>query len=98
MTWHIYKFDLKFHFRSPLFYILFVLFFLFAFGAVSSDAVQVGGALGNVNRNAPYVIMQLVLVLSIFGVIAATAYVANAIHRDFELNTDSLFFSAPIKK
>ena len=98
MTWHIYKFDLKFHLRSPLFYILYVIFFLFAFGAVTSDAVQIGGGLGNVNRNAPFVIMQLVLVLSVFGVLAATAYVANAIHRDFDLNTDSLFFSAPITK
>lgn len=98
MTWHIFKFDLRFHFRSPLFYILFVLFFLFTFAAVTTDGVQIGGALGNVNRNAPFVIMQILLVMSIFAVIAATAYVANAVHRDFELNTDSLFFSAPIKK
>jgi len=99
VTWQIFKFDLKFHFRSPLFYILFVLFFLFTFGAVASDAITAGGSLGNINRNAPFVIMQLLLVMStIFGVITATAYVANAVHRDFELNTDSLFFSSPVKK
>jgi ABC-type transport system involved in multi-copper enzyme maturation permease subunit len=65
---------------------------------VTSDAVQIGGALGNVNRNAPFVIMQMLLVMSIFGVLTTTAYVASAINRDFEYNTDSLFFSSPVKK
>ena len=98
MTWEIFKFELKYHLRQPLFYILFIIFFFMTFGAVTSDAVQIGGSLGNVNRNAPYVIMQLLLVLSVFGVLTTTAYVASAINRDFEYNTDSLFFSAPIKK
>jgi len=98
MTWNIFKFELRYHFRSPLFYILFIIFFFMTFGAVTSDAVQIGGALGNVNKNAPFVIMQFLLIMSAFGVLTSTAYVANAIHRDFELNTDSLFFSSPVKK
>jgi len=98
MTWNIFKFELRYHFRGPLFYILFTIFFFMTFGAVTSDAVQIGGALGNVNKNAPFVIMQFLLIMSTFGVLTSTAYVANAIHRDFELNTDSLFFSSPVKK
>ena len=98
MSWEILKFELRYHLRQPLFYILFVIFFFMTFGAVTSDAVQIGGALGNVNRNAPFVIMQLLLVMSIFGVLTTTAYVASAINRDFEFNTDSLFFSSPVKK
>jgi ABC-2 type transport system permease protein len=98
MTWEIFKFEVKYHLRQPLFYILFVILFFLTFGAVTSDAVQIGGALGNVNRNAPFVIMQFLLVMSTFGVLTTTAYVASAINRDFELNTDSLFFSSPIKK
>ena len=98
MTWTIFKFELRYHFRGPLFYILFTIFFFMTFGAVTSDAVQIGGALGNVNKNAPFVIMQFLLIMSTFGVLTSTAYVANAIHRDFELNTDSLFFSSPVKK
>jgi ABC-type transport system involved in multi-copper enzyme maturation permease subunit len=98
MTWEIVKFELKYHLRQPLFYILFGLFFLLAFGAVTSDTVVIGGATGNVNRNAPFVIMQFLLVFSIFGVLTTTAYVANSIHRDVEFNTDSLFFSTPVKK
>jgi ABC-type transport system involved in multi-copper enzyme maturation permease subunit len=98
MTWEILKFELRYHLRQPLFYILFVIFFFMTFGAVTSDAVQIGGALGNVNRNAPFVIMQFLLVMSTFGVLTTTAYVASAINRDFEFNTDSLFFSSPVKK
>jgi len=98
MSWEILKFELKYHLRQPLFYILFVIFFFMTFGAVTSDAVQIGGALGNVNRNAPFVIMQFLLVMSTFGVLTTTAYVASAINRDFEYNTDSLFFSSPVKK
>ena len=98
MTWNIFKFELRYHFRGPLFYILFTMFFLLTFGAVTSEAVQIGGALGNVNKNAPFVIMQFLLIMSTFGVLTSTAYVASAIHRDFEMNTDSLFFSSPVKK
>src|SRR5690349_16812969 len=98
MTWAITKFELRYHLKQPLFYILTALFFILTFFAVTSDAVQIGGAVGNVNRNAPYVIMQFLLVFSVFGVLTTTAFVANAVHRDFELGTDALFFSAPIRK
>jgi ABC-2 type transport system permease protein len=98
MSWEILKFELRYHLKQPLFYILFVIFFFLTFGAVTSDTVTIGGALGNVNRNAPFVIMQLLLVMSVFGVLTTTAYVASAINRDFEFNTDSLFFSSPVKK
>jgi ABC-type transport system involved in multi-copper enzyme maturation permease subunit len=91
-------FESRYHLKNFLFYILLLVFFLLTFGAVTSDVVTIGGAVGNVNRNAPYVIMQFLLVMSIFGILTTTAFVANSIHRDFELGTDALFFSSPIKK
>ena len=94
----ITAFELKYHLKAPLFYILLLVYFLLAFLAVTTDGVQIGGAVGNVNRNAPFVIMTFMLVMSIFGVLTTTAFVANAVHRDFELGTDSLFFSSPVKK
>src|SRR5881409_969694 len=90
-------FELRYHLRQPLFYILTALFFILTFFAVTSDAVVIGGAVGNVNRNAPYVIMQFLIVFSVFGVLTTTAFVANSVHRDFELGTDALFFSSPIR-
>jgi ABC-2 type transport system permease protein len=94
----ITSFELKYHLKGPLFYILFIVYFLLTFGAVTSDGVTIGGAVGAVDRNAPYVIMMFMLVMSIFGVLTTTAFVANSVHRDFELGTDSLFFSSPVKK
>ena len=94
----IARFELRYHLRGALFYILLLCYFLLTFGAVTTDAVRIGGAIGNVHRNAPFVIMQFLLVMSIFGVLTTTAFVANSIHRDFELGTDALFFSAPIKR
>ena len=94
----ITTFELKYHLKGPLFYILLLVYFLMSFFAIASDVVTIGGSIGNVHRNAPYVIMQILLIMSVFGVLTTTAFVANSIHRDFELGTDSLFFSAPIRK
>ena len=94
----IAAFESKFHLKAPLFYILLLVYALLTFAAVTTDGVTIGGALGNVNRNSPFVIMQLLMYMSVFGVLTTTAFVANAIHRDFELGTDQLFFSSPIKK
>jgi ABC-type transport system involved in multi-copper enzyme maturation permease subunit len=94
----IASFEARYHLKGALFWILFAIMFLLTFGAVTSEAVTIGGSLGNVNRNAPFVIMQFMLVMSLFGVLTTTAFVANSVHRDFELNTDSLFFSSPIRK
>ena len=94
----IASFEFKFHLKNFLFYIVLLIYFLLAFAAVTSDQVTIGGSVGNVNRNAPYVIMQFLLVMSVFGIFTTTAFVANSIHRDFELGTDALFFSSPIKK
>ncbi|HEY0139749.1 MAG TPA: M1 family aminopeptidase [Thermoanaerobaculia bacterium] len=91
-------FELKYHLKGALFYILLLVYFLLSFLAVTTDGVRIGGALGNIHRNAPFVIMQFMLLMSIFGVLTTTAFVANAIHRDFELGTDSIFFSYPLKK
>jgi ABC-2 type transport system permease protein len=94
----IARFEIRYHFRQPLFYILATIFGLLAFAGVADDDITVGGGVGNVYRNAPYVTMQFMLVLSVFGVLATTAFVANAVLRDFDIGIDPLFFSSPIKK
>ncbi len=91
-------FEAKYHLKGALFYILTLVFALMTFLAATTDGVTIGGAVGNVHRNAPYVTMMWLSVWSIFGVLAVTAFVANSIQRDFELGTDQLFFSAPIRK
>jgi ABC-2 type transport system permease protein len=91
-------FEIRYQLRQPLFYVCLAIFSLLTFGAVVSEEVTLGSAIGNINRNAPYVIMQILLVMSILGFFPATAFLAGSIHRDVEHGTESLFFSAPITK
>ena len=63
MFLEIFRFELRHQFRQPLFWLSAMLFFLMAFGAVTTDVVQIGGAIGNIHRNSPFVIMQLLLVI-----------------------------------
>ncbi len=98
MLREVFRFELKHHLRSPLFWLSGVLYFLLTFGAVASDAVQIGGSIGNVNRNAPFVVMQILLTMSILGVFVTTAFVAGAVLRDAEHGTDALLFATPLSK
>ena len=63
----IILFEIRYHLRQPLFWLVGALFALMTFGATTSDTVRVGGAIGNVHRNAPFVILQMSAVLSIIG-------------------------------
>ncbi len=93
-----FTFDLRYQLKAPLLWIGAVLFGLLAFGAVSSDAVTVGGAIGNVHRNASTVIIQFLLVFSILGMLLLAASIAGGLLRDFELGTSELFFATPMRK
>jgi ABC-2 type transport system permease protein len=91
-------FELKYQVKSPLFAILFVILFALAFALITGNPVDELGASSNVKWNSPYVVMICLLLMSLFGTLTTTAFVVNSIHRDFELNTDALFFSRPVAK
>lgn len=94
----IFLFELKYRLQRPMAYIFCVVFFAMTFAAVTSDAVQIGGGIGNVNRNSPFVIMQMLAVMSAIGVFVITAFMATAIVRDFDDNIYAMFFTTPISK
>ena len=94
----IFLFETRYQIKQPLFVIAVAIFFLLTFGAITTDSVQIGGSIGNVHRNAPFVIMQIMLVMTAIATFLTTAFVSGAIHRDFEHETHALFFSLPIKK
>ena len=98
MLAEILRFELRHQLRQPVFLLAGAFFFLSAFLAVTTDAVVIGGSIGNVDRNAPFVILRLLVVMSIIGVFATTAFVANSVLRDRETRTQELFFSTPIRK
>lgn len=94
----IFAFELRQQFSSPVFWVVFSVFALLAFGAASSDAVQVGGAIGNVNRNAPYVIVYLLGAFISLAMLLAVIFIGGAALRDFDNRTAELFFTTPVKK
>ena len=98
MTLNFLRFELREQLRSPLLWLLALFLALMAFAAASSDAVQIGGGIGNVHRNAPSVITALMTVFSLLGLLVTTLFVSNALLRDFELGTAELVFSSPIKR
>ena len=98
MLLHILAFEFRYQLRQPLFWIALVLFFLLTFGAITTDVVVIGGSIGSVHRNAPFVILQMLAVMTAIGTFLTTAFVANSVHRDFESQTDAIFFSLPIRK
>ncbi|HEV8375425.1 MAG TPA: M1 family aminopeptidase [Candidatus Polarisedimenticolia bacterium] len=98
MLGRIFLFEIRYQLRQPLFWISAILFFLMTFGAVTTDVIVVGGSIGSVNRNAPFVLMQLLLVMTLIGTFLTTAFAAGSVYRDFESQADAIFFSLPLRK
>ena len=94
----IFRFELGYRLRQPMVYVFAALFFFMAFMAIATDSVMIGGAIGNVARNAPYVIIQMLTFLSGMGLVIVAILVASAVNRDRELGTYELFFATPLDK
>ena len=93
----IFRFEVKYNLGQPLYYISVGVFFLAGLGLASSDlSVAFVDAPGSVARNAPYVIVQLMPILSLLGLFSVTAFVAGAVLRDNEHGSEALFFTRPI--
>ncbi|MEO8366299.1 MAG: ABC transporter permease subunit, partial [Pseudoxanthomonas sp.] len=98
MIGEFFRFELRQQLRSPLLWLLAVLFALLGFGAAASDAVQIGGGIGNVYRNAPSVIATWLTLFTLLGMLIITIFISGALLRDFEQGTSELFFASPIRK
>lgn len=98
MFWEFFRFELRYQLRSPLPWVIALVFALLAFAATTSDMITIGEGIGNVNRNAPYVILTFLDVFSTLGMFVAVALIAQPLLRDFELGTEELFFSKPLSK
>ena len=92
------RFELRYQLRSPLPWLIALLLSFLAFLATVSDQVTIGDAIGNVNRNAPSVILTILSVFSVLGLVGVLLLVAQPLLRDVDLRTEELFFSAPLRK
>ncbi|MCC7249962.1 MAG: ABC transporter permease subunit [Lysobacter sp.] len=93
-----FRFELRQQLRSPLLWLMALLFALMGLAAISSDVVQIGGGIGNVHRNAPIVIVQFMTVFTLLGMLFVAMSINGALLRDFEQGTAELIFASPIKR
>lgn len=98
MFGHILKFELRYWLRQPMLYIFFFINALLIFGASSSDSITIGERVGNVHKNAPYVVENFYALMSLTCLLMITAFLNSAAARDFSEKTAQIFFSTPIKK
>jgi len=95
---HFFLFELKYRLQRPMIYIFLLVNFLMAFAATVSDKIIIGGSNDAVHLNAPFVIMNTTLMLTLLGIFMTTAIVNTSILRDFNYKFSPLLFSTPIKK
>jgi ABC-type transport system involved in multi-copper enzyme maturation permease subunit len=98
MFFEIFRFELRQQWKAPLFWIIALTFGAIAFALTSTDAIIIGGASGNVLRNAPMVIVRLFGFLTVFSMLFVAIFVAAAALRDFDNRTSELVFSTPISR
>ncbi len=98
MFWEFFRFELRYWFRGWMVYIFLSIMTLLFFAAASSDQIVVGQAMGNTNRNAPYVIQMYYAMSGILCGLMVTAFVDSAASRDFTSKSSDLLFSKPISK
>lgn len=90
--------ELRYTLKQPMVYIFLGLLALLTFGATSSDSVMIGGSVGNVLRNSPHVVTIYTTVMSLFGLLIATAFFNNAALRDYSSGFNEILFSTPLSK
>lgn len=98
MLREFFKFELATQLRQPLLWVCALLFGALAFGATTTDAIQVGGAIGNVNRNAPLVVAQLLGSFSLISMFVVTIFIAGTVLRDADVGISDMLFATPMKK
>ena len=98
MFGEIFRFDLRYQRRGGMFWLALLLFGGFGFLIGSSDAAALGGSVGNVYRNAPFVVVSFLNAFTLYATFVSAAFMASPVLRDFELNTTELFFTTPIRK
>ncbi|MGH7025294.1 MAG: ABC transporter permease subunit, partial [Caulobacteraceae bacterium] len=83
--------------RSPLFWAVAGVFFLLMFGFMATENIQIGDT-ANVHKNSPYATIQSNLIMGMFFMFAAAAFVAGAVLRDDETGFGPILRAAPLTK
>lgn len=89
----IFIFELRYRFSRPATYVYFALLAIVSLLLIASGSTP---ASDKVFHNSPYVIANLQVLISIFGILIASAVMGVPIYRDLEHKTATFLFSYPI--
>lgn len=98
MMAEITRFELRQQLRSPLFWMIASMFAALAFLATASNTVSLGGGIGNIHLNAPFVIINTLSIFSVIGLFLIPIFVAGGLLRDFAANTAEMVFATPLTR
>lgn len=93
-----FLFEIKYWVKQPMTWIFLLIYAIFVFAALVSDAVQLGGGNGNTHKNAPLAIQSMFAFLSLIGVVMNTSFFNATATRDYTYGMDQIIFSSPIRK
>jgi ABC-2 type transport system permease protein len=96
--WKFIRHEWKYWLSSPMTWIFLFINTMLVMGAVSSDNISIGGGVGSVHKNSPYVIQSYYGVMSLICLLMTTAFMNAAANRDFANGMYQFVFSSPIKK
>jgi len=98
MLREVLRFELRQQLKSPLFWVIALAFAALAFAAAGSDHIRVGGGIGNIHRNAPFVVAQMLLIFTVIGMFLVAVFVAGAALRDFDTGMAEMIFATPVSR
>ena len=98
MLFKIFKFEIRYWLQQPMVYIFLFINALLIFGASSSENITIGSSIGNVHKNAPYVVENFYSVMAILSLLMITAFLNSAAARDYAEKTNQILFTTTIKK
>ncbi|RQO77087.1 hypothetical protein DBR40_10510 [Pedobacter sp. KBW01] len=88
------KFELKYHFNQMAFKIGAILFLVLGMVCVAKG----GFGTDEVHKNSPYVITNIIALLSLFSIFSSTLFSANVVLRDAMYKIESVIFTTAITK
>ena len=96
--WKFIRHEWKYWLSSPMTWIFLFINTMLVMGAVSSEYVTIGGGVGSVHKNAPFVVQSYYGVMSLVCLLMTTAFMNASANRDFEHGMYQFVFSSPIRK
>lgn len=91
-------FEIRYRLNRPATYIYFGILFLISFLIIALPDSSVSEAGEQLNKNAPYIISQLISGMLIFSSIIVAGIMGVPVYRDFNYNINEIMFSLPVKK